>query len=279
MNQIFKVAGLTTDILVGVIGVILATAGLYATNSDISAYLVGFLEDLFILLTVVGIFTFMMSIIGCFGVVKQEDEGGRGLLAIYQLGSALFLAAVIATAFQIFSIVHSFEIVSEKVTEESFFNFEKDLSSAFNELYYKATCEAGSYEQFWGIVEDNCPATMTQDTCAMGCSTCTDQCNVFNALTNCPVEGSCTSDADHELQACPYVRCREGMVDFMLRELAPISTLCIFCAAVLALNTLLNLLLLCYNKRDSTEIMLAKTGVISYRRAYMLASQRGSQNR
>jgi hypothetical protein len=254
------------DVLVGVIGLMMAAAGGYVMNSEFSVYLAGFLGDLFTLITVVGVFTFVVSLIGCCGVVKQEQEGGRSLLTVYQVGSILFLIAIGTVGYQIFAIVESFQVVSDDLSEP-FFAFEADLSGTFNDIYFKAVCEESSYDHFWGIVEDNCPTSMNEDSCGLTC-------NYIG--TGCPTQGSCESDEDYQQDGCPYVTCRQGMVDYMVGKLEPLSTLVIFFGAVLALNSLMNLLMLCYNRKDSTEIMLAKTGVISYRKAMMLAMQRGT---
>lgn len=254
------------DVLVGVIGLVMAAAGGYVMNSEFSVYLVGFLGDLFTLITVVGVFMLIVSFIGCCGVVKQEREGGRSLLTVYQVGSILFLIAIGTVGYQVFAIVESFQVVSNDPSEP-FFAFEADLSGTFNDIYFKAACEENTYDHFWGVVDENCPTSMNKDSCELTCN---------YVGTGCPTESSCASDEDHEQDGCPYVTCRQGMVDYMIGELEPLSTLVIFCGAVLALNSLMNLLMLCYNRKDSTEIMLAKTGVISYRKAMMLAMQRGT---
>lgn len=236
-------------------------------NSEYSVYLTGFVGDLFTLVTVVGVFIFIVSLMGCCGVIKQESGSGRPLLLVYQVGSMLFLLAIATVGFQINAIVESLHVVSDNVENEPFFAFEADMSGQFNDLYFKATCEEGTYSHFWGIVEDNCPASMNEDSCGT-------RCNYVG--TGCPSENTCANDDDFRLEGCPYVTCREGMVEYMITQLEPVSTFVIFCAAVIALNSLMNLLMLCYNRKDSTEIMLAKTGVISYRKAYMLAMQRGT---
>uniref|UniRef100_A0A7S1TZE2 Tetraspanin n=1 Tax=Phaeomonas parva TaxID=124430 RepID=A0A7S1TZE2_9STRA len=263
LNDIIKVLTMTADILVGMVGVMILAIGMYAITSDFAVYLDGFFTRLLIFLLATGLVGTLLSCFGCFGVVHQEGESGRVLLGSYQLGLFYLIIVCIWATFNLYNTVESLQLVQndDSLTYDS---LEENFATEYNRIYYEATCDAGSYTAFWGFINDNCPSNMWESECAAGCSTCASTCGNYFSTTTCPNEAECVDDLDSTNLSCPYVLCRSELVDWLLERLVPLLDVMIFCTVVLSINIVFNLLLICYSKRDSQVMMLAKTGVKSY---------------
>jgi len=113
---------------------------------------------------------------------------------------------------------------------------------------------------------------MSEESCSSEsseCTTCTSTCGVYTddflpldiEGEVCPSLARCPSDTDSTLSGCPYVSCREGLLEFFVDNLNPVIAF-LFAFLVLAmLNIILTTLAICYNPRLSLEQKFLKTGI------------------
>ncbi|EJK78056.1 hypothetical protein THAOC_00069 [Thalassiosira oceanica] len=216
------------------------------------------------------------SFYGCNGALRQTKRkgcfAGRKILCLHQL----LLIAVLVFAFanlewttKLHRSVRSFL----RDPSQDYNGFEERLSVFFDGEYFKSLCSsndstAGDWlEKF---VSANCPQQMKPTACALSgrkrdmcdttCYALQGDTDRFQELGCCPSKELCQSGFE---SACPYDMCRLEIFHELSKFVGPAKVSAQASVAASGLMIVLSILLICYNPRDSIEIELYKTGVLS----------------
>ena len=151
--------------------------------------------------------------------------------------------------------------------------FEERLSVFFDGTYFESLCSSDeSSEGDWleKFIRAKCPQQMNPTVCALSgrkrdlcdttCYALQGDTDRFLELGCCPSEELCQSG--HE-PACPYNMCRREIFQELSKFVGPAKVSAQASIAASGLMIVLSILLICYNPRDSVEIELFKTGVLS----------------
>lgn len=209
----------------------------------------------------VGILILTMSIIGCFGlhrqIIRSNRCGGRCLLSWYEL---LMIGLLVIFAYSMLSLRALATEMQQSIEAgvDTYGHHEQFALAPYFDSFYWKTKEAteadrSGYGWFKDWTANNCPLSMEMESCT-SCyveATYTDGC--------CPREDLCSQG---NLDACPYKRCRTGVITLLRYKLGPIKQLLLVVIIGMLIVLVNTVLLICYNPRDSLAVLLAKTGVM-----------------
>jgi len=138
---------------------------------------------------------------------------------------------------------------------------EQQLAAKFNAFFFGASsvCNTIKYEWFWSFVQKRCNS-ITPNLNQLACQRCDDY-----SVTNCAGDQrTCLStNQDYTNIACPYNICREGLLDYLLVEMKPISNFVIAFVIFQIILIIANCSLMCFAPRDTDDQIRAKNGVFT----------------
>jgi len=262
VNYIFTMFGLT---LMGLaIYVLFANWGALDPNFFLGSGLV---------LLLFGLIITLIAYLGYKGVMYQrmpnEFTGWRGLriILIYQFCLVCALIAEIywlVQSLQSISNLRDTAVVVAKGTTSAltipYTPLEAQLAYKFNTFFFGASsvCNTIKYEWFWSFVQARCKS-ITPNLSQLACQRCDDY-----SVTNCAGDQrTCNNNQDYTNVACPYNVCREGLLQYILNEMKPISNFIIAFVIFQIVLIFANCALACYSPRDTDEQILNKNGVLT----------------
>lgn len=275
LNNLIKWVVMNVNFIYSLLATAIIGIAVYVMASNWGTLDPGFFQGWCIIIILFGILAIQISILGCTGVNRQlVKEGcwtGRRILALYL---AILIATIIADIWVVFITMSTANGLqetrddllteSDDLTESEILIYneqvemtqiEEKISSRFNEFFFAATqgCTDAGYTFFWSWVNEHCDESLSQESC--------QQCTAVGL--NCGVNEDSCNDDSATVGSCPYDICRWSVLNYIIKNLKPISSFLLAFTLFQALLVLFTCMLICFTERDSLQEMLVKTGTLS----------------
>lgn len=288
LNDRIRVTTLLLNFMFSILSVGTITACVFILISSVGELLPGSLVVALQVLLALSALALFVALAGCIGTVHQTERTGclqgRRIMMVYWLVLCGFLIGAVTAILRLRLLTESISFTLDNLETLDLDEFERGVADEFNPRYFRATCREGSADGVWRVVNEYCPDSMRENTCAIGgsdCSTCLPECGTYST-TSCPSEAACPRNDDKDLEGCPYVACREGLLHFFSDNLVPVEVYFFFYGSLMVLLSVFACLVICYNPRLSQEQKLRKTGMASIakeRRERGMSSRTGTATR
>lgn len=280
LNVCLKVFMVSVNTLFLIFGMVLLAGGSYALAAEFQGIDADIIKELGIGLIVVGLFSMLLSIMGCYGAIKRR----KCPLVAYMIFVFIIMIALGGVAYVLFSSKDALEKIEagDKTGNNYVDNLNSDLGNRFDTVYCAAINVPDQYQSLLTWVDTNCyvSGSTTQhmnDPVEMDCGTdagcvnfaggpkfskpnnpCAAKFTAPTATCNATTSDMQVHTAGFETMCNPsgedaYAYCSKSLAGVFLDLLTPISSGVAAFAGLQLLLFVSSMLLCCYARGQTLE--------------------------